>query len=302
MKNKTMMLAVFIAIVSVCAMSALAITTVTLSGPTNYTTNATKSNHTFVWTVADVDEFANDAKCNLTLTDRTGVTNTWLTINATDGVAKRYDANFSSGTSQGRVNWTVSCTNSSGPYVTANGYNFMYDRTGPLYANTTVTVLVAATTGTTGNYSISVDVIDAYNAVGTPVRLWYGFAGTADTARTMWRSGTSNTYTTSVLVAQGNTLTYEITATDSLGTSSTSTTATYGVVGNTACDNAKYVIFAGFALLAIGAIVVAAWALINIGTLDAHILSLMIAAVITLGVVLMVGYYMIYYVAVITCV
>ena len=302
MKNKLAMLAVIIAIVGVCAMSALAISTVTLSAPANYTTNGTKSNYTFTWTVADVDEFGNDAQCNLSLRDSAGTSHTWGPINASDGVALSYDANFSAG-SEGRFTWTANCTNSSGPYVDGGVRNFVWDKTGPLFANITQTTNVPATSGTTGNYTVTVDVYDAWNAVGTPVRLWYGYSGTADTARTMTRVGTTNRYTTTVLVGIGQTVIYDVTATDSLSNAATSSSTTFGAASSTSCDTTKTIIYAAFGLIALLAIVGGAYVLINMGMSEGSVESMgaMLVGLIVLGVSILVGFYVIGNLASITC-
>jgi hypothetical protein len=123
--------------------------------------------------------------------------------------------------------------------VTANGYNFMYDRTGPLFANITSTANILPSSSTTGNYTISVDIYDTNNAVASSPapRLWFGYSGTADTARTLTH-GAGNRYTTTVAVALGQTLTYDFTATDSIVNSATSTPdlTISGGAGTGQCD------------------------------------------------------------------
>jgi hypothetical protein len=208
-----------------------------------------------------------------------------------------------SGLAQGRHTWNVSCWNGTlEEHVESGIWNFVQDTVGPVYSAPTVVMNVNPSTGV-GNYTITVTITDATNAVSasSPPRLWYGYSGTADTARTLASSG-AGVYTTTVTIPLGNTLTYDFTATDTIGTATTSTG--YSIRTSTGtCETLQALIFAGLALVALGAIAVAAFLIAQGagGSLDSTTLGAGVTAIMVLGLVVVVGYYIISQVALTAC-
>ena len=300
--KKDMMLVLACVLLVACAISASAAITISGATPANNTVN-NASSVKFSWKCTSENDPVVQSGWSFSLTPSGPLSGALPNTTAANASTFNNTMGFTAA-NDGYIYWSLFC-NSSTDGVTQTGYyRLLSDLTGPYFTNATLTVNVPATDSTPGNYTITMDVADALSMplkTSPPVRIWYGFAGTASTPKTM-ANVAGNRYTTTLLADKGSQLTYDFTASDGVGNVGTSSDFTYLTMNSGSCNNTKNIVFGGFALLAVAGIVIVAAMLIHIGEITPGVMMATTIALITLALIVLIGYTVVSQIALVTCV
>lgn len=195
--------------------------------------------------------------------------------------ATSYNSTFSL-TSGGnaRYSYNATCADSASSASSATR-TYTWDNTGPSITPS-VTVITEAAAGVAGTYRLQATITDAlvglkaYNITvdGTNYALTAMGSDVYGINFTTWMPGDTHTYT--------------FNAWDNLDTSSTSS-GSYSVTYRYGCSNLVTIVFAALGLLSlVGIVLGAGWFMNNFG--DGSLLMPLVLSVITLGIVVMLGY------------
>lgn len=276
MKSYSIVMVVLLTLL--CASLASAALTVSFEAPSIASgTNSTNATVPLFYNVTGADQAT--VLCNVSFYGGT-VTQKWSGNNLTN--ATTYNNTYTL-TASGNAHYyyNISCADSAASASSATRL-YTWDNTGPAISSVTVTTITEATGSTAGTYTFSATILDALVGLNT-----YNitFNGVNYALVTMGSDVYGRNFTG---LTAGTSYPYTFNAWDKLDTQATST-GSYTVSYRYGCSGLTTIVFAALGLLSlVGIVLGAGWFMNNFG--DGSLLMPLVLSVVTLGVVVMLGY------------